>query len=108
MIDLELIQKFSEADIILHADEKGNAINSLNTQYETNIALMMETTFSMCKDLLEDLNNGGLVQLFGKSTEGYFITNKLKDNSIVMIASKDSSKLGLLLKYMSNEENFNK
>ncbi len=106
MIDLELIQEFTKAELIILADKNGNVINTLNTDYETNLALMTETAFSMCKDLLKDLNNGDLVQLLGKSTDNYFIINKLKDNSIITIVSKDSSKLGLLLKYMNDEKNF--
>jgi len=106
MIDLLSIQEFTKAEIIILADENGNVVDSLNTDYETNIALMIETAYSMCKDLSKDLNNGDLDQLLAKSSDGYFIVNKLEDNSLIMIVSKDPSKLGLLLKYMSLEKNF--
>lgn len=108
MIDLQEIQEFTQAEIVLLADEKGNVKDSLNTKYDTNIALMMETAFSMCKDLSKDLNNGDLKQLLAKGSDGYFIANKLEDDSIIMVVSKNTSNLGLLLKYMSLEKNFKK
>lgn len=108
MIDLEGIQKFTEAELIILLDENGSVIDSVKAEYAINIALIVETVFSICEDLSEDLNNGDLVQLFGKSVDGYFIVNKLKDKSLIIIVTKDSSKLGLLLKYMNNEENFRK
>ena len=106
MIDLQAIQEFTEAEIVLLADEKGNVKDSLNTKYDTNIALMIETAFSMCKDLSTDLTNGNLTQLLAKASEGYFVVNKLEDNSLIMVVSKNPSNLGLLLKYLSSEKNF--
>lgn len=106
MIDLQAIQDFTQAEIVLLADEKGNVKDSLNTKYDTNIALMIETTFSMCRDLSADLNNGDLKQVLAKGSDGYFIATKLEDNSVIMVVSKNNSNLGLLLKYMSLEKNF--
>lgn len=106
MIDLLAIQEYTQAEIVLLADEKGNIKDSINTEYDTNIALMIEAAFSMCKDLSKDLKNGELTQLLAKGSDGYFIANKLEDKSVIMIVSKDPSKLGLLLKYLSSENNF--
>ncbi|MFC5048595.1 hypothetical protein ACFSTE_08925 [Aquimarina hainanensis] len=102
MPDLKEIQDLTNAEIVLMANEKGDIIDSINVEYDSNIALMTETAFTMCDELSQDLINGHLDQLVAKTSEGYFIANKIDSEFIILIASRDLSKLGLLLKYMSN------
>lgn len=101
-IDLKKILESTNADAILLADNEGNIKNSYNVEYETNIALMTETMFTMCKDLSKDLGNGDLDQIMAKSSKGFFVVNKLDPNSILIAISKDNSKIGLLLKFISS------
>lgn len=102
MCDLKKIKEDTGANIIVLADNKGNVIDSLDTKYESNLALMAETSFSMCNDLLKDLINGDMDQLMAKSTDGFFIANRYNIDSVILIVSNNLSKLGLLLKYMSS------
>ena len=106
MIDLESIKNDTEAVIIVHADEKGKVLNSIDSEYDTNIALMMETAFTMCNGMSADLENGSLNLLLSKSDNGFTIIRKLADDSLILILSRDVSKLGLLMKYMETEKNF--
>lgn len=102
MIDLDKIKEETEAEIIIHADEKGKVINFINTDYSNNLALMSETVLSMCKDLLEDITGSELTQLIARSTIDYIIVNKVDKNNIVLITSNNLSRFGLLLKYMNS------
>ncbi|WP_035092063.1 roadblock/LC7 domain-containing protein [Aquimarina macrocephali] len=102
MIDLKKIKEDTEVDSVIIADNSGNVIDALDTQHDTNVALMMETAFSMCNDMVKDLLNGDLDQLMAKSSKGFLIANRIKSDSIILVVSKKMSKLGLLLKYMSS------
>ncbi|WP_062059924.1 roadblock/LC7 domain-containing protein [Aquimarina longa] len=104
MIDLKKIKEDTEVDSIVIADKEGNVVDALDTEYDTNVALMIETAFSMCNDMSQDLLNGSLDQLMAKSSEGYLIANRINTNSIILVVSKNISKLGLLLKYMNSIE----
>ncbi|MGJ8547990.1 MAG: roadblock/LC7 domain-containing protein [Winogradskyella wichelsiae] len=102
MINLDKVKQDTGATIAILMDENGKLLDSTTTDYAENFALMAETAFSMCNDLLNDLKNSDLQQLIAKSDEHYFIINKLKSNSFLLITSSDLSKLGLLIKYMSS------
>ena len=105
MIDLKKIKTDTGAHILVHADENGKVIDSINPEYieyDANIALMTETAFSMCNDLLSGITSSNLKQLIARSTENYFIANKLDSNSIIIIVSNEITKIGLLLKYMNS------
>ena len=102
MINLDKVKQDTGATIAILMDENGKLLDSTTTEYAENFALMAETSFSMCNDLLKDLKNSDLQQLIAKSNEHYFIINKLKSNSFLLITSSDVSKLGLLIKYMSS------
>ncbi|WP_109097809.1 roadblock/LC7 domain-containing protein [Aquimarina sp. AU58] len=104
MIDLKKIKEDTEVDSIVIADKSGNVIDALGTKHDTNIALMTETAFSMCDDMVKDLLKGDLDQLMAKSPKGFLIANRIKSDSIILVVSKNMSKLGLLLKYMSSLE----
>ncbi|GGX20504.1 hypothetical protein [Aquimarina muelleri] len=101
MIDLKKIKEDTDASIVVLADKTGNIVDSVGTEYESNVALMLEAAFTMCNDLSKDLLNGDLDQLMAKCSQGYFIANKINPDSIILIVTNDLSKLGLLLKYMS-------
>ena len=105
MINLDKIKKDTEANIVILMDENGKLLDSTQTEYATNFALMAETSFSMCKDLLTDLHNSDLEQVIAKSEKNYFIINKLNPNFYILITCSDLSKFGLLLKYMNSLKN---
>lgn len=106
MIDIKKLKEETGANIIVHADKKGNIIGSSNTMYANNFALMAEASFSMCNDLLKDIAGSDLKQLIAKSDKDYFIATKLEEsNSILLIMSDNLTRFGLLLKYMNSIEN---
>ena len=102
MIDIEQIKTETGANIVIVADNNGTIIKSTETEYAKNFALMAESAFSMCNDLLKEMTNTDLEQLIAKSTENLFIANRLDSNSIILITSDNLSKFGLLLKYMNS------
>lgn len=101
-IDLKELLKTTGADAILITDNEGNVIEHLNVENEKNIAAMTEMAFSMCKDLSTDLGNGELEQIFAKADNGFFIANRLKSQHILIMLSKNNSKLGLYLKILNS------
>lgn len=102
MYDLKKIKEDTEASVIVLADNNGDVIDSLDTEFDSNLALMTEAAFSMCNDLLKDLIDGDMNQLMAKSKDSFFIVNRLDKDAILLIVSNNLSKLGLLLKYMSS------
>ncbi len=102
MYDLKKIKEDTEASVIVLADNNGDVIDSLDTEFDSNLALMTEAAFSMCNDLLKDLIDGDMNQLMAKSKDSFFIVNRLDKEVILLIVSNNLSKLGLLLKYMSS------
>ncbi|WP_271782326.1 roadblock/LC7 domain-containing protein [Aquimarina algiphila] len=101
-MDLKKVLKSINAEAVLIVDNDGNMVDSLNIEYDTNVALMTETLFTMCKDLSKDIGNGELDQIMAKSSDGFFIANKLSSESIIISISKDISKIGLILKLMNS------
>ncbi len=105
MYNLKKIKEDTESNIVILADNNGAVIDSLNTEFDSNFAMMTEAAFSMCSDLLKDVINKDMDQLMAKSSDGFFIANRLDKESILLIVSDNLSKLGLLLKYMSSIKN---
>ncbi|QCE41635.1 hypothetical protein [Psychroserpens sp. NJDZ02] len=105
MIDIEQIKAETGANIVIIVDNYGTIINSTETEYVKNFALMTESAFSMCDALLKDMTDTNLDQLIAKSKENLFIANRLDENSIILVTTDNLSKFGLLLKYMNSIEN---
>ncbi|UOB17570.1 roadblock/LC7 domain-containing protein [Abyssalbus ytuae] len=100
-VDLNNIMDITGAEAALIADHEGNLIESVNVEYDKNIAAMIQMAFTMNRDLSKDIGNGDLEQVFARSSDGFFVANKLQSNHIIMLLSKDNSKLGMLLKMLS-------
>ena len=63
---------------------------------------MSNVIFTMCKEMLEDMQLVGLKQIVLKTDSGLLLGNKLNDNLFLITTTKDVSKLGLLLKVIDN------
>jgi len=100
-VDINKIKDFTKANIIVIADENGMTLDSYQTEYPSNLSLMSQASFEMCRDLLKDMTSSSLKQLIAKSEENYYIINETKNNNLVLIGSSDISKLGLLMKFMN-------
>ncbi|TPN84593.1 roadblock/LC7 domain-containing protein [Aquimarina algicola] len=99
---LEKIIEFVGSEAVIVADINGNLIDSANIDFEDNIAAMTGMAFTMCKDLSEDLNIGSLEQLMAKTSDGFWVANRIQSDHIVIALCKDHSKLGLFLKKMNS------
>ena len=102
------IQKITEetgANIVIIADENGNIIEATETKYSKNFALMAQTAFAMCEDLLKDMTGSKLEQLIARSSDHFVIANRTSSKHIILIASDNPSRFGLLLKYMNTISN---
>lgn len=102
MHDLKKIKEDTEASVVILTDNKGDVIDSLGTEFDSNLAMMTETAFSMCNAILKDIVGSDMDQLMAKSADSFFIANRLDKDSILLVVSNNLSKLGLLLKYMSS------
>jgi len=102
MINLKKLQEETEAQIVLLAHKNGTIIESLNTEYGENIALMTEASLSMCGDLLKDVAGGNIKQLIARSDKNYIIANKIESDLIVLIVSDKLPKFGLVMKHMNS------
>ena len=100
-IDINTIKDFTKANIVVITDKNGTTLDYYQTEYSSNLSLMSQAAFEMCNDLLMDITSSALTQLIAKCDENYYIINKTKNNNFVLIASDDTSKLGLLMKYMN-------
>lgn len=105
MINIDKIKEDTNANLVIIADDKGNIIETTEAEYAVNFALMTEAAFAMSKDLLKNLTDSDLEQLIAKSSNGLFIANKIKSNFLILIATTDLTKFGLLLKYMNSIQN---
>ncbi|WP_346880762.1 roadblock/LC7 domain-containing protein [uncultured Algibacter sp.] len=105
MIDLNKLKEETGANIVVIADKDGKIIDSINTEYSKNLALMGQAAFSMCNNLLNDISSSSLDQLIARSADNYFIVNKIKSDNLVLIASDNLSRFGLVLKYMNSINN---
>ncbi|AXO81729.1 roadblock/LC7 domain-containing protein [Olleya aquimaris] len=107
MINLQQLLQDTGAITAILADKDGNVIDSINTEHSNNLALMTETSFAMCNDLLKDITGSNLNQLIARSEENFVVVNKLDSDNLILLASDNISRFGLLLKQM-NSLNINK
>lgn len=83
-------------------NKNGDVIDSFKIEYEINIAAMSNIIFTMCKEMLEDMQLSDLKQIVLKSDSGLVIGNKLNEDLFLITTTNDISKLGLLLKVIDN------
>ena len=100
-MDLRKLEK-TGLETALVFDKNGDVIDSFKIEYSTNIAAMSNVIFTMCKEMLEDMQLVGLKQIVLKTDSGLLLGNKLNDNLFLITTTKDVSKLGLLLKVIDN------
>ena len=83
-------------------DKNGDVVDSFNIEYSTNIAAMSNVIFTMCKEMLEDMQLSNLKQIVLKTDSGLLVGNKLNEDLFLITTTSDISKLGLLLKVIDN------
>ncbi|WP_289045234.1 roadblock/LC7 domain-containing protein [uncultured Olleya sp.] len=105
MINIKEIIEDTGAKIAVLADKEGKVIESVNTEYADNIALMTETSLSMCNDLINDITKSKLNQLIIRSENEYIVINKLQSENFILVVSDNASRFGLLLKQMNSLQN---
>lgn len=89
-------------------NSNGDVIYSFNIEYAINIAAMSNVIFTMCKEMLEDMQFNNLKQIILKTDSGLLVGNKLNNDLFLITTTNDISKLGLLLKVIDNfASNFN-
>lgn len=99
-IDLNdlVIETGVDSGLIFSID--GILIESVNLDYDGNVAAMIGMILKMCLELSEDIEVGGLKQVMIKNEEGIVVAIKNQDDNCVALLSKDTSKMGLLLRRM--------
>ncbi|MCV9932068.1 roadblock/LC7 domain-containing protein [Flavobacterium sp. LS1R47] len=93
----------AESGLIFSID--GILIESVNLEYDGNVAAMIGMILKMCLEMSEDINIGGLKQIMIKNDGGIVVANKDQDDNCVALLSKDVSKMGLLLRRMETIHN---
>ncbi|MEO8534894.1 MAG: roadblock/LC7 domain-containing protein [Flavobacterium sp.] len=88
----------AESGLIFNID--GILVESVNLQYDENIAAMIGMILKMSSEMSEDIKNGDLKQLMIKNENGIVVANRDSDDTCVALLSKDISKMGLLLRKM--------
>lgn len=83
-------------------DKDGNVVDSFKIDHSINIAAMSNIIFTMCKEMLEDMQLNDLKQIVLKTDAGLLVGNKLNEDLYLITTTKDISKLGLLLKLIDN------
>jgi len=83
-------------------DKNGDVLESFKIEYPINIAAMSNVIFTMCKEMLEDMQFKDLKQIVLKTESGLLIGNKYNDNLFLITTTNDISKLGLFLKVIDN------
>nr|WP_315202656.1 roadblock/LC7 domain-containing protein [uncultured Flavobacterium sp.] len=83
-------------------DKNGDVIDSFKIEYAINIAAMSNVIFTMCKEMLDDMQFSSFKQIILKTDSGLLLGNKLNDNLFLITTTNDVSKLGLLLKVIDN------
>lgn len=99
-MDLKLEKTGLETALVF--DKNGDVIDSLKIEYSINIAAMSNVIFTMCKEMLEDMQLNDLKQIVLKTDSGLLVGNKFNDNLFLITTTNDVSKLGLLLKVIDN------
>ncbi|SNR31145.1 roadblock/LC7 domain-containing protein [Flavobacterium sp. ov086] len=98
MIDLNLLVKETGAESGLRFNIDGILLESINLEYDGNVAAMIGMILKMCLEMSEDLNNGELKQVMIKNNDGIVVANKDQNDNCVALLSNDISKMGLLLR----------
>lgn len=83
-------------------NKNGDVIDSFKIEFAINIAAMSNVIFTMCKEMLEDMQFNGLKQIILKTDSGLLVGNKLNEDLFLITTTNDISKLGLLLKVIDN------
>ncbi|MFC5048604.1 roadblock/LC7 domain-containing protein [Aquimarina hainanensis] len=100
-LQLDKVLEDTGADAALLLDLEGNVISASHVDYEQNIAAMVQMIYAMGSDLSQDLKNGELEQLLVKASAGFFVVNKHGEDAIIVIFSKEVSKIGRCLKMIN-------
>lgn len=100
MIDLNTLVEETGAESGLSFNIDGILLESVNLEYDGNVAAMIGMILKMCLEMSEDVNNGDLRQVMIKNNDGIVVANKNHDDNCVALLSKDISKMGLLLRKM--------
>ena len=100
MIDLNTLIQETGADSGLVFSIDGILVESVNLEYDGNVAAMIGMILKMSLEMSEDLNNGNLKQLMIKNDDGIVVASKDENDNCVALLSKDLSKVGLLLRKM--------
>lgn len=85
-------------DALLIFDLKGTLLKSIELEHDKNIAAMSGIVMTMCKELAKDLKLGEANQLIVKGKYGLFIAFEDKEKQLIGLVTRDSSKLGLLMR----------
>lgn len=95
----KLIEKTnSESAIIVNSD--GLAIESVGTNREDRMAVMIASLHAMGEKFSLDLEKGSVGQFYIKTSMGYVLLKNIDKNAIVGLIAKDDTKLGMLMLYL--------
>lgn len=100
MIDLNALVEETGAESGLTFNIDGILLDSVNLEYDGNVAAMIGMILKMCLEMSEDVNNGDLKQVMIKNKDGIVVANKDQSDNCIALLSKDISKMGLLLRKM--------
>ncbi|WP_244283527.1 roadblock/LC7 domain-containing protein [Flavobacterium hercynium] len=88
----------AESGLVFNID--GILVESVNLEYDGNVAAMIGMILKMCLEMSEDVNTGELKQVMIKNLDGIVVANKDQGDNCVALLTKDISKMGLLLRKM--------
>ena len=95
-IDLKRFLELTGADGILVFNSEGTLLDSENIENGKNYAAMFGVLNTMASGLSEDISIGQLNQFIFKGDNGLFVVNKLDNNFIIGVFSKNIAKAGLI------------
>lgn len=95
-IDLKKFLELTGADGILVFNTQGILLESENIDNGKNFAAMFGVLHTMASELSEDISIGNLNQFMFKGDNGIFLVNKIDDDFIIGVFSKDIAKSGLI------------
>ncbi|KFF04830.1 roadblock/LC7 domain-containing protein [Flavobacterium reichenbachii] len=102
MINLNTLVEETGAESGLSFNIDGILTESVNLEYDGNVAAMIGMILKMCLEMSEDVNNGDLKQVMIKNNDGIVVASKDSEDNCVALLSKDVSKMGLLLRKMDS------
>ncbi|MBL0736528.1 hypothetical protein JI750_06495 [Flavobacterium sp. GN10] len=102
MVDLQTLVQETGAESGLSFNIDGILNESVNLEYDGNVAAMIGMILKMCLEMSEDVNNGDLKQVMIKNNDGIVVASKNQDDNCIALLSKDLSKMGLLLRRMDS------